>query len=67
MYAVGSVKHHPFVDGKRTGFLAAYGFLKINGYALRVAEAVVMTKQLAASDINESQFAAWLEDNSKAI
>jgi death-on-curing protein len=32
-YAAGIVRNHPFVDGnKRTGFLAAYMFLALNGW-----------------------------------
>lgn len=67
LYAAGIVNNHPFVDGnKRTGFLAAFIFLGANSYALDAAEsdAVIMTRRLASSDINEAQFAAWLKDNS---
>ncbi len=70
MYASGIVKNHPFADGnKRTGFLAAFIFLTVNGYALQApeAEAVVMTQGLASSEIDEPGFAKWLEDNSVAV
>ena len=62
-YAHGIVKNHPFVDGnKRTGFMAAYTFLGINGQWLQATEteAVLQTLGLAAGEISESEFAAWL-------
>jgi death on curing protein len=51
-YASGIVRNHPFVDGnKRTGFLAAFIFLRVNGYLLQAAEAEagVMTLGLPAA------------------
>ena len=63
-YAHGIVKNHPFVDGnKRTGFMAAYTFLRINGYHLTApeVEAVTHTLGLAASAITQDDYAAWLE------
>jgi death on curing protein len=68
-YAFGIVKNHPFVDGnKRTGFLAAALFLEANGlrFLASEAEVVVQTLSLAASDIDEGEFAAWLRDNVEA-
>ena len=64
-YAAGIVRNHPFVDGnKRTGFLAAYSFLAVNGLELDApeAEAVVMTLGLASGEMPEQGFAAWLRD-----
>jgi death on curing protein len=62
-YAFGIVRNHPFVDGnKRTGFLAAYVFLKINGVDL-VADEVETTTAvmaLASGEKDEAQFAEWL-------
>ncbi len=66
-YASGIVRNHPFIDGnKRTGFLAAFIFLRINGYLLQApeAEAVVMTLGLASREVDEKGYARWLEDNS---
>lgn len=62
-YACGIIRNHPFVDGnKRTGFLAAYVFLDLNGWELVAAEievaAVVLA--LAAGEMDEAAFAAWL-------
>ncbi|HNX52976.1 MAG TPA: type II toxin-antitoxin system death-on-curing family toxin [Pontiellaceae bacterium] len=63
-YALGIVKNHPFLDGnKRAGFMAAYTFLGVNGYDLNApeAEAVMQTVALAAGEIDEKDYAAWLK------
>jgi death-on-curing protein len=65
-YAVGIIKNHPFVDGnKRTGFLAAYTFLRLNGMRLIApqSEAVSAVLNVAAGEMSEEQFARWLEAN----
>ena len=62
-YAMGVVKNHPFVDGnKRAAFLAVGLFLFLNGYRLSTsqADASVTVLALAAGEITEAQFAAWL-------
>ena len=64
-YAAGIILNHPFVDGnKRTGFLAAYVFLILNGWALTAseAEAVDAVLALAVKDIDETAFSKWLKD-----
>jgi death-on-curing protein len=69
-YVAGIVRNHPFVDGnKRTGFLAAYAFLDVNGLELDApeAEAVVMTLGLASGEMPEQGFAAWLRDNTAPV
>jgi death on curing protein len=69
LYAAGIMRNHPFVDGnKRAGFLAAYVFLHINGSELVAdeGEVVVQCLALAASEIGEEEFAAWLRDNCEA-
>lgn len=69
-YATGIVRNHPFVDGnKRTGFLAAYMFLTLNGWELDAPEAnaAAVVLELAAGEIDETQFSAWLEENSVKI
>lgn len=69
LYAAGVMRNHPFVDGnKRTGFLAAYSFLYVNGLEIIAdeAEVVVQCLSLAASEIDEAEFAAWLRDNVRA-
>lgn len=62
-YAFGLVRNHPFIDGnKRTGFVAAQLFLRLNGHRIQapLAECVLTTLALAAGDIDEAAFAAWL-------
>jgi len=69
-YAAGIVRNHPFVDGnKRTGFLAAYAFLDVNGLDLIAAdaEAVVMTLGLASGEMPEQGFTAWLRDHTAPV
>jgi death-on-curing protein len=65
-YTSGIVCNHPFVDGnKRTGFMAGYVFLASNGLHLTATEVdvVQVVTLLAASEIEESEFAAWLREN----
>ena len=65
-YAGGIVQNRPFVDGnKRTGFIAAYVFLDLNGSALVADEvsATAMTSSLAASEIDEDDYGGWLAEN----
>lgn len=67
-YAFGIVKNHPFVDGnKRAGFVAAYTFLGINGFDFTApeAEAVLLTRGLAAGDITIEQYTLWLQKSSR--
>ena len=67
-YAFGIVSNHPFIDGnKRTGFLAAYTFLFINGWRLGAteADAYIAVISLTQKEMTEAGFAAWLRDNSK--
>ncbi len=66
-YAFGIIKNHPFLDGnKRTGFLAAYAFLDLNGWELSApeTEAVMTVVDLAKGSIDEADFAQWLKKNS---
>jgi death on curing protein len=66
LYAAGIMRNHPFVDGnKRAGFLAAYAFLFVNGLEIVAdeAEVVVHCLALAASELDEAEFAAWLRAN----
>jgi death-on-curing protein len=67
-YAFGIARNHPFVDGnKRTAFLAAYVFLRINGFELIANEvdATAAVLALAAGESNEKDFAQWLHDQVK--
>lgn len=62
-YAFGLSKAHAFVDGnKRTAFVTALTFLRLNGYSFRPApiEGVRMMEDLASGDVGEADFARWL-------
>jgi death-on-curing protein len=66
-YVYGLVKNHPFLDGnKRTGFVTGVLFLALNGYKLFASEAdaAIRTLALAAGEMTEKAYAAWLETNS---
>ena len=69
-YAFGIIRNHPFVDGnKRTGFLAAYVFLGLNGWNLIVPEPEVVAAviALACGEMEEAGFAAWLQSQSAPL
>jgi len=62
-YGVGLAKNHAFVDGnKRAAFLSVGLFLLLNGHRLKAgqAEATVVMLEVAAGDLDEAGFAAWL-------
>ena len=63
-YAYGIAKGHAFVDGnKRTAFVTALTFLRLNGLGFRPdpVEGVRMMEDLASGDVSEAAFAGWLE------
>ncbi|MCJ0763064.1 type II toxin-antitoxin system death-on-curing family toxin [Variovorax terrae] len=65
-YGYGISRNHAFIDGnKRTGFVAAELFLRLNGYLLEAADAdcVLTMLAVAAGDISEEQFADWLRSH----
>ena len=67
-YAFGLAKNHPFIDGnKRTAFVTAVLFLELNGlhFCAEEADAAVRTLALAAGEMTEAEYAAWLKANSK--
>lgn len=67
-YAHGVVKNHPFVDGnKRAAFTAAVVFLMLNGLVLTADPpmATVAMLDLAAREMTEAEFAAWLRDHTR--
>jgi death-on-curing protein len=69
-YVYGLVKNHPFLDGnKRIGFVTGALFLALNGYQLVAteADAAIRTLALAAGEMTEKAYAAWLESNSKRL
>jgi len=62
-YAFGIAKAHAFVDGnKRTAFVTALTFLRLNGHGFRPppVEGVRMMEDLAAGEVDEAAFARWL-------
>jgi len=62
-YAFGISKAHAFIDGdKRTAFVTAVTFLRLNGYSFRPdpVEGVRMMEDLAAGQISETEFARWM-------
>ncbi len=62
-YGFGISRNHAFIDGnKRTGFVAAVLFLHLNGYQLTADDTskVLTMLAVAAGDITEEQFAAWI-------
>ena len=65
-YAFGLARNHPFVDGnKRTAFVAAELFLDLNGMSLAASDedCVLTMLRLAAGELEEEAFAAWLRAN----
>lgn len=67
-YGLGIVRNHPFMDGnKRAGFVVAVTFLQLNGWWLEAgeADAVLRTLALAAGEMSEGDYAAWLKANSR--
>ncbi|MFT4689180.1 MAG: death-on-curing protein [Limisphaerales bacterium] len=68
-YAYGLVRNRPFMDGnKRIGFTTAILFLELNGHQFAAteaeAEAAIKALALAARDMDESDYALWLKENS---
>ncbi len=68
-YGVGVAKNHPFVDGnKRAALLATGLFLYINGYRLTASQAdtTITMLSVAAGELSEEAFAAWLRQHCAA-
>ncbi|HWD37011.1 MAG TPA: type II toxin-antitoxin system death-on-curing family toxin [Casimicrobiaceae bacterium] len=69
-HGFGIARNHPFVDGnKRTAFVAVELFLELNGELLTADDqACVLTMlTVAAGDIDEPAFAAWIREQSRAL
>jgi len=65
-YAKGIAQNHPFVDGNKRAALAVAGvFMMDNGWDLAADPALtaVAMLDLAAGDMTEEEFAAWLRDH----
>lgn len=62
-YGYSIARNHAFIDGnKRTALVAAELFLNLNGWQLVAsdAECVLTMLAVAAGDLTEEKFAAWL-------
>ena len=62
-YGYGIARNHAFIDGnKRTAWVAAELFLRLNSWQLvsTDADCVFTMLALAAGELSESEFAAWL-------
>lgn len=62
-YAFGVAKAHAFVDGnKRTAFVTAATFLRLNGFGLHpeALEGVSAMENLASDALSEEGFAEWV-------
>ena len=69
VYALAIAQNHPFVDGnKRTAFVALELFLRLNGCRLvvRDAEAVVAMLAMAAGELPDNEFTAWVRLHTEA-
>jgi death-on-curing protein len=69
-YGFGLVKNHPFMNGnKRTGFTVAVSSLELNGYRFEAteADATVRTLALAADEMSEAEYSAWLAANARRV
>ncbi len=69
-YGFGIARNHPFIDGnKPTTFVCTELFLALNGYQLQAEDAVCVSTMLAlaAGDLPESEFAAWLRTNTTTL
>jgi death-on-curing protein len=62
-YALAIARNHPFIDGnKRTAYVALELFLALNGVAFPAsdAEATITTLSMAAGDLDDATFIAWV-------
>ena len=65
-YGFGIARNHPFVDGnKRTAFVAAELFLRLNAFQLAADDAACVLTMLAvaAGDMDEPAFAQWIREH----
>lgn len=65
-YGYGISRSHPFLDGnKRTAFVAVELFLQLNGFSLDADDAgcVMVMLGVAAGDLTEDEFAAWIREH----
>lgn len=68
LYAIAIARNHPFVDGnKRTAYVALETFLRLNGliFPARDADCVITMLRLAADDITDEDFTAWVRQHAQ--
>jgi death-on-curing protein len=68
-YGFGIAKNHPFIDGNKRAALHSVGlFLSINKYEMVAdqLDAIQTMLSLAAGELSEEDFAAWIRKNSKS-
>ena len=68
-YLYHIVQNHPFIDGnKRTGVMAAFVFLKLNGFTLEADESVFETLVLEAAQgqVGKDAIAGFFRENTKS-
>jgi death-on-curing protein len=66
LYAIALARNHPFVDGnKRTAYVALELCLRLNGlrFVVSDAEAAVVMLHLAAGEVSDEEFTAWVRQN----
>ena len=69
-YLFHLVRNHPFLDGnKRTGAVAAFDFLQINGIDLQAEECEFerLVRDAAEGKVNKEQIAEFFRQNSVEI
>ena len=69
-YAFGIARNHPFVDGnKRTAFVAAVLFLRINDYTLAATQEEKYETFLALADgrLEENSLTKWLDSRCQSV
>jgi death on curing protein len=68
MYAIAIARNHPFIDGnKRTAYVGLETFLVLNGcrFTATDAEVVVAMLAMAAGDMSDDEFTAWVRENTR--
>ena len=63
LHALGIARNHPFIDGnKRAAWMAMVTFLDLNGYAFSPpeVEAVLTMLAMAAGEVEDAVFVAWV-------
>ncbi len=68
LYAIAIARNHPFIDGnKRAAFGAMVLFLSLNGLELEApeVEAAITMLEMAAGDMPDDVFIAWVREHAQ--